>query len=65
MIAGLLPEYLRHERIARIADGGVCITDRRLLPFTVREVFCRDYREVAAAIRDMVTQGGGPLRPAL
>ena len=65
MIAGLLPEYLRHERIARIADGGVCITDRRLLPFTVREVFCRDYREVAAAIRDMVTQGGGPLEAAL
>ena len=65
MTGSLLPPYLRHERIARIADGGVYITDRRLLPFEEREVFCRDYRAVAAAIRNMVTQGGGPLEAAL
>ena len=65
MIESLLPPYLRHSRISRIADEGVYITDRRLLPFEEKEVLCPDYRAVAAAIREMVTQGGGPLEAAL
>ena len=65
MIDSLLPSFLRHENISRITDEGVFITDRRLLPFERKEVFCPDFSSVAAAIKDMVTQGGGPLEAAL
>ena len=65
MIWNLLPSLLRHSSISRLADGGVYITDRRALPFVEREVFCPDAEAVAKAIREMVTQGGGPLEAAL
>ncbi len=65
MIGNLLPSILRHGNISRIADDGVYITDRRRLPFSREEVFCPDSIAVAAAIKDMVTQGGGPLEAAL
>ncbi len=65
MESELLPPFLRHGNIARLADGGIWITDRRLLPFERKEHFCSGYAEAAAAIRDMVTQGGGPLEAAL
>ena len=61
----LLPSILRHENISRIADGGVYITDRRALPFEKKEVFCPSWRECVSAIKEMVTQGGGPLEVAL
>ena len=65
MIESLLPSFLRHENISRVTADGVCITDRRRLPFEHVEVLCRDYHESAEAIRSMVTQGGGPLEAAL
>ena len=65
MIEKLLPSILRHENISRIADGGVYITDRRALPFSHEEVFCPDYHAAARAVKEMVTQGGGPLEAAL
>lgn len=61
----LLPPFLHHENIARIDGDDILITDRRRLPFEKREVRCHDFREAAAAIKDMVTQGGGPLEVAL
>ena len=61
----LLPPFLRHESVARLDGRRLYITDRRALPAVVREVECRSAEEAAAAIRDMVTQGGGPLEAAL
>ena len=65
MISSLLPSILQHENISRICEDGVYITDRRLLPFQKKEILCHDYTEASAAIKDMVTQGGGPLEVAL
>lgn len=60
-----LPFILRHENIARIEKDGIHILDRRVYPFERKEFVARDYREAASAIKDMVTQGGGPLEVAL
>ena len=38
-------------------DDGVVMIDQRRLPHDEVYVTCRDYREVAAAIRDMVIRG--------
>lgn len=64
-ISGMLPFFLRHGNISYIENGRLYIIDRRLLPFERRTVECRDALEASAAIRSMVTQGGGPLEVAL
>jgi methylthioribose-1-phosphate isomerase len=51
---------LKSENVAWYQDGVVRILDRRVYPHEVKFVVCRDYREVAQAIADMVTQSGGP-----
>ncbi len=51
---------LQYENVARYEDGEVLILDRRTYPATIEYVRCADYRAVAQAIRDMVTQSGGP-----
>ena len=51
---------LKRENIAWYQDGAVRILDRRMYPRKVEFVVCRDYKEVAQAITDMVTQSGGP-----
>jgi methylthioribose-1-phosphate isomerase len=51
---------LKYENVAWYQDGAVRILDRRVYPHKVEFVVCRDYREVAQAIADMVTQSGGP-----
>lgn len=61
----LLPYILRHENISRLEGKSIFITDRRVFPFQKKEVECSGYREAALAIRNMVTQGGGPLEVAL
>ena len=61
----LLPSILRHENVSRVSDEGIYILDRRLLPFERKEVLSPSWRECADAIRNMVTQGGGPLEVAL
>lgn len=38
-------------------DGGVCFIDQTRLPTEEIYVTCRDYREVATAIRDMIVRG--------
>ena len=64
-IDDLLPSILRHENVSRVSDEGIYILDRRLLPFERKEVFCPTWRECVSAIKNMVTQGGGPLEVAL
>ena len=60
-----LPFVLRHENIASLHPDGIHILDRRVFPFKKEYVVARDYKECAKAIKDMVTQGGGPLEVAL
>lgn len=55
-----LPYLLKRENIARYEDGVVLVGDRRQFPFQREFVVCRSVEEAAAAIREMVTQGGGP-----
>ena len=61
----LYPPFLKHRNISRIEGNVLYITDRRKLPFSYEEVSCRSASEAASAIKDMVTQGGGPLETAL
>ena len=55
-----LPFLIRPENTARYEDGEVLILDRRAYPFEVKFVSCKTYEDVAKAIKDMVTQSGGP-----
>ena len=56
----MLPWLLRRENVAVYQDGKVIIGDRRKYPFEKVFVSCDSVEEVAKAIEDMVTQGGGP-----
>ena len=51
---------LKYENIAWYEDGKVRILDRRCYPNPVSFVTCNSSAEVAAAIKDMVTQSAGP-----
>ena len=51
---------LRYENVAWYEKGTVRILDRRVYPAQTEFVTCTDYREVAQAIKDMVTQSAGP-----
>ncbi|HLS52605.1 MAG TPA: S-methyl-5-thioribose-1-phosphate isomerase [Tissierellaceae bacterium] len=55
---------LRYENVAWYEDGLVKILDRRIYPTKVEFVTCRSHKEVAQAIRDMVTQSAGPYTAA-
>ena len=61
----MLPFLLRRENVARYEDGKVWVCDRRKYPFERVFVCCETVEEVARAIEDMVTQGGGPPNAAL
>ena len=56
----LLPFVLRRDNVARYENGVVYIGDRRKYPFSKEFLRCDDVEDVARAIEDMVTQGGGP-----
>ncbi len=56
----LLPFVLKRNNVARYEDGAVYIGDRRKYPFKKEFLRCDDVEDVARAIEDMVTQGGGP-----
>lgn len=64
-INDLLPFLLRRENVARYEDGAVVIGDRRKYPFEKATLRCESVEEVACAIEEMVTQGGGPANAAL
>ena len=55
---------LQYENIAWYENGAVKILDRRVYPAKKVFVTCKDHKEVAQAIKDMVTQSGGPLTAA-
>ncbi len=55
---------LEYENIAWYEDGKVKILDRRIYPAKVNFVICNKHEEVARAIKDMVTQSGGPYTAA-
>lgn len=55
-----LPFLLQFQNVARYEDGRVIILDRRVYPARIEFVDCPSYREVAQAIRAMVTQSYGP-----
>ena len=56
----LLPFVLKRNNVARYEDGVVYIGDRRKYPFEKEFLRCDEVEDVARAIEDMVTQGGGP-----
>ena len=55
---------LKYENVAWYENGEVRILDRRVYPAETRFVKCTDYKEVAKAIADMVTQSAGPYTAA-
>ncbi|MEA4811490.1 MAG: s-methyl-5-thioribose-1-phosphate isomerase [Anaerolineaceae bacterium] len=61
----MLPWLLRRENVALYENSKVIIGDRRKYPFEKVFVECTSVEEVAKAIEDMVTQGGGPAVAAL
>lgn len=56
-----LPELLRFDHIAWFEDGALRMLDRRVYPMIRRYETCRSVDDVVQAIRNMVTQSGGPL----
>ena len=58
-----LAYLLQYENVAWYENGCVRILDRRIYP-KVEFVFCYHHEEVALAIKDMVTQSGGPFLAA-
>lgn len=59
-----MPFMLRYENVAWYEDGEVRILDRRVYPKEVRFEICKTHKEVAKAIKDMVTQSAGPYTAA-
>lgn len=59
-----MPFMLRYENVAWYEDGQVRILDRRVYPKEIRFEICRTHKEVAKAIKDMVTQSAGPYTAA-
>ena len=60
-----LPYILQHDSIAHLEGDVLYIGDRRAYPFKREFVKVSSATEAAAAIKAMVTQGGGPLEVAL
>ena len=61
----MLPLILRHEEIARYEGGVLYTLDRRKYPFKKEYFKMSSIPDVHDAIRDMVTQGGGPMELSL
>lgn len=60
-----LPSLLKKANIARISGNCLLIGDRRRYPWEQTFVECSSIDDISRAIRDMVTQGGGPLQVAM
>jgi methylthioribose-1-phosphate isomerase len=60
-----LPYLLQKGNICRFEQDVLLIGDRRAFPFERKFVACHDPGQIADALRQMVTQGGGPLQVAL
>jgi methylthioribose-1-phosphate isomerase len=55
-----LPFLIQPDNTVRYENGEVFVLDRRIYPFKMEFVRCKTYQDVAQAIKDMVTQSGGP-----
>lgn len=55
---------LQYENVAWYEKGKVRILDRRVYPTKIEFVECTSYKEVAEAIKNMVTQSAGPYTAA-
>ena len=64
-IQDFLPTILKHDSIAKLEDNKLLIGDRRAYPFEKKYFVANNVFESATAIKNMVTQGGGPLEVAL
>lgn len=51
---------LQFENVAWFEEGKVRILDRRIYPRKIEYVTCNTYEDVIQALKDMVTQSGGP-----
>lgn len=60
-----MPYVLKKRNIARIERERLVIGDRRAYPFERTFVACDSSADAVAAIKGMVTQGGGPLQVSL
>jgi methylthioribose-1-phosphate isomerase len=60
-----LPPLLKKSTIAKIEGRQLLIGDRRSYPWEMQFVPCDSVDAVSQAIKDMVTQGGGPLQVGL
>jgi methylthioribose-1-phosphate isomerase len=61
---GGLAFILQYENVAWFMNDHVQILDRRIYPIKIEYVNCYRYQEVVQAIKDMVTQSGGPFMAA-
>jgi methylthioribose-1-phosphate isomerase len=60
-----LPFILQKDTICHYRDTTFFIGDRRCFPFQKSEVALQSFDEIGQALKNMVTQGGGPLQVAL
>ena len=60
-----LPILLKHDFIAKLENNKLLIGDRRVYPFEKKYFIANNVYEASEAIKNMVTQGGGPLEVAL
>lgn len=61
---GEVPVPTVYARSVTLDDEAAHILDRRVFPFSLEFVVCRELDEVARAIEDMVTQSNGPFYAA-
>lgn len=59
-----LPFILQKDTICHYRDTTFFIGDRRCFPFRKSEVSLQSFDEIGQALKNMVTQGGGPLQVA-
>ena len=59
-----LPFILQKDNICHYSDTSFFIGDRRCFPFKKSEVSLQSFDEIGHALKNMVTQGGGPLQVA-
>jgi methylthioribose-1-phosphate isomerase len=60
-----LPYLLQSNNIAYFEDENFYIGNRKAFPFEKSFVCCKNVEEIASAIKNMITQGGGPLQVSL
>lgn len=60
-----LPYLLKNSNICYYDEQKIYIGNRKVFPFERSFVACNNSEEIAKAIKNMITQGGGPLQVAL